>query len=416
MLTDAQCRNATCSPGAKRERFSDSGGLYLEVSPAGSRRWFWKYRKDGKEGRLALGSYPQVSLSAARKARDVARLQKSEGVDPAKARKVEKLVNPTGVNNSFKSVALEWHGRQVPRWSPGHAERMLRQFERDLFPWIGDREMSEIQPMELLAVIQKVEGRGAIETADRALMLARQVWRYWLPTASNTQRNITEGLKARLTPYRGSNFPAIVEPGRFGELLRAMYAYKGGPFVRTALLLAPLLYQRPANLRMMEWEELDLDAQLWTIPSAKMKRSVQEKENGEPHVVPLPKQVVVMLRELQPLSGRGRYVFPGQRDHDRPMSDNSVRTALYSLGYGDEQSWHGFRASARTMLVDQLDLDPLAIEANLAHAVKDANGRSYNRTKYLAKRFDQIQQWADYLDNLRESLGVVEGAKKMRVA
>ena len=416
MLTDAQCRNATCSPGAKRERFSDSGGLYLEVSPAGSRRWFWKYRKDGKEGRLALGSYPQVSLSAARKARDIARLQKSEGIDPAKARKVEKLVNPTGFDNSFKSVALEWHGRQVTRWSPGHAERTLRQLERDLFPWIGDREMSQIQPMELLAVLQKVEERGAIETADRALMLARQVWRYWLPTASNTQRDITEGLKARLTPYRGSNFPAIVEPERFGELLRAMYAYKGGPFVRTALLLAPLLYQRPANLRMMEWEELDLDGQLWTIPSAKMKRSVQEKENGEPHVVPLPKQAVAMLRELLPLSGRGRYVFPGQRDHDRPMSDNSVRTALYSLGFGDEQSWHGFRASARTMLVDQLDLDPLAIEANLAHAVKDANGRSYNRTKYLAKRFDQVQQWADYLDHLRESLGVVEGVKKMRVA
>ena len=416
MLTDAQCRNATCSPGAKRERFSDSGGLYLEVSPAGSRRWFWKYRKDGKEGRLALGSYPQVSLSAARKARDIARLQKSEGIDPAKARKVEKLVNPTGFDNSFKSVALEWHGRQVTRWSPGHAERTLRQLERDLFPWIGDREMSQIQPMELLAVLQKVEERGAIETADRALMLARQVWRYWLPTANNTQRDITEGLKARLTPYRGSNFPAIVEPERFGELLRAMYAYKGGPFVRTALLLAPLLYQRPANLRMMEWEELDLDGQLWTIPSAKMKRSVQEKENGEPHVVPLPKQAVAMLRELKPLSGRGRYVFPGQRDHDRPMSDNSVRTALYSLGFGDEQSWHGFRASARTMLVDQLDLDPLAIEANLAHAVKDANGRSYNRTKYLAKRFDQIQQWADYLDHLRESLGVVEGVKKMRVA
>ncbi|MEG1064472.1 tyrosine-type recombinase/integrase [Comamonas sp.] len=416
MLTDAQCRNATCSPGAKRERFSDSGGLYLEVSPAGSRRWFWKYRKDGKEGRLALGSYPQVSLSAARKARDIARLQKSEGIDPAKARKVEKLVNPTGFDNSFKSVALEWHGRQVTRWSPGHAERTLRQLERDLFPWIGDREMSQIQPMELLAVLQKVEERGAIETADRALMLARQVWRYWLPTASNTQRDITEGLKARLTPYRGSNFPAIVEPERFGELLRAMYAYKGGPFVRTALLLAPLLYQRPANLRMMEWEELDLDGQLWTIPSAKMKRSVQEKENGEPHVVPLPKQAVAMLRELKPLSGRGRYVFPGQRDHGRPMSDNSVRTALYSLGFGDEQSWHGFRASARTMLVDQLDLDPLAIEANLAHAVKDANGRSYNRTKYLAKRFDQVQQWADYLDHLRESLGVVEGVKKMRVA
>ncbi|CAM4221681.1 Integrase/recombinase, includes phage integrase [Comamonas aquatilis] len=415
MLTDAQCRNAICSPGAKRERFSDAGGLYLEVSPAGSRRWFWKYRKDGKEGRLALGSYPKVSLTAARKARDVARLQKSEGVDPAKARKMEKLVNPTGGGDTFKAVALEWYGKQVPRWSPGHAERMHRQLERDLFPYIGEREMTQIQPMELLSVLQKVEARGAMETADRALMLARQVWCYWLPTASNTQRDITEGLKARLTPYRGKNFPAIVEPLRFGELMRAMYAYKGGPFVRTALLLAPLLYQRPINLRTMEWGDLDLEAALWTIPSAKMKRTVQEKENGEPHVVPLPKQAVAMLCDLQPLSGRGRYVFPGQRDHDRPMSDNSVRTALYSLGFGKEQSWHGFRASARTMLVDQLDLDPLAIEANLAHAVKDANGRSYNRTKYLAKRFDQVQQWADYLDRLREGASVIEFPQKNKV-
>lgn len=412
MLTDAQCRNATCSPGAKRERFSDSGGLYLEVSPAGSRRWFWKYRKDGKEGRLALGSYPKVSLTAARKARDVARLQKSEGVDPAKARQAAKLVNAPELGDTFKAVALDWYGKQVPRWSSGHAERMLRQLERDLFPWIGERDMVQIQPMELLAVLQKVEQRGAMETADRALMLARQIWRYWLPTASNTQRDITEGLKARLTPYRGKHFPAIVEPGRFGELLRAMHAYKGGPFVRTALLLSPLLYQRPGNLRTMEWVELDLDAELWTIPSAKMKRTVQEKENGEPHVVPLPKQAVSMLRELLPLSGRGQYVFPSQRDHDRPMSDNSVRTALYSLGFGDEQSWHGFRASARTMLVDQLDLDPLAIEANLAHAVKDANGRSYNRTKYLAKRFEQVQQWADYLDRLRDGVNVIKISQK----
>lgn len=408
MLTDAQCRNATCSPGAKRERFADSGGLYLEVSPAGSRRWFWKYRKDGKEGRLALGSYPKVSLTAARKARDVARIQKSEGVDPAKARQAAKLVNAPELGDTFKAVALEWYGKQVPRWSSGHAERMLRQLERDLFPWIGDREMVQIQPMELLSVLQKVEQRGAMETADRALMLARQIWRYWLPTASNTQRDITEGLKARLTPYRGKHFPAIVEPERFGELLRAMHAYKGGPFVRTALLLSPLLYQRPGNLRTMEWVELDLDAALWTIPSAKMKRTVQEKENGEPHVVPLPKQAVTMLRELLPLSGRGQYVFPSQRDHDRPMSDNSVRTALYSLGFGEEQSWHGFRASARTMLVDQLDLDPLAIEANLAHAVKDANGRSYNRTKYLTKRFEQVQQWADYLERLREGINVIK--------
>lgn len=403
MLTDVQCRNATCPPDLKRKRFTDANGLYLEVSPGGSRRWFWKYRKDGKEGRLALGKYPDVSLSAARLARDAARIKKSEGVDPVKERKLQKLINPTGLGNTFKEVALDWHRRQAANWSPGHAARTLSQLERDLFPWIGDREMDQIQPMELLAVLQKIEDRGALETADRGLMLARQIWRYWLPTASNTQRDITEGLKARLKPYRGKHFPAIVEPKGFAQLLKAMDGYKGGIYVRTALLLAPILFQRPGNLRMMEWAELDLDEATWTIPSAKMKRSLKEKEQGEPHVVPLPKQAVEMLRDLKPLSGHRQYVFQGQRDHSRPLSDNSVRTALFSLGYGDRQSWHGFRASARTMMVDQLDLDPLAIEANLAHSVKDANGRSYNRTKYLAQRFEQIQKWADYLDDLRQT-------------
>lgn len=415
MLTDKHCKNAACPPDKKRARFTDSNGLYLEVSPSGSKRWFWKTYLDGKEGRMALGSYPTVGLAEARKARDAAKVQKASGVDPVQARKVEKLkgTRPGQDGDTFKAVALEWHGKQVGEWSPGHAERTKRQLERDLFPWIGERQVASIEPMELLAALQKVEERGAIETADRALMLCRQIWRYWLPTASNTQRDITEGLKSRLTPYRGTNFPAIVEPLRFGELLRAMHAYKGGMAVRTALLVAPLLYQRPGNLRTMEWAELDLDAGLWTIPSAKMKRTKKEKEQGAAHVVPMPTQAVQLLRDLQPLTGHGRYVFPGQRDHDRPMSDNSVRSALYSLGFGTEQSWHGFRASARTLLVDQLDLDPLAIEANLAHAVKDSNGRSYNRTQYLKKRFAQIQQWADYMDQLRKGAVVLQLPPRM---
>ena len=408
MLTDPDCKNAVCSPGAKRERLADSGGLYLEVSPAGSKRWFWKYRKDGKEGRMALGSYPDVGLKAARKARDTAKLQKSDGRDPVQARKAEKLKATRPDGDTFKAVALEWYGKQAPQWSNSHAARSLRQLERDLFPWIGSRAMTDIHPMELLAALQKVEERGAVETADRVLMLARQVWDYWLPTADVQQRNITEGLKGRLTPYRGKSFAAIVDPLRMGELLRAIKRYKGGPVVRTALQLAPLLYQRPGNLANMEWAELDLDAALWTIPSMKMKRTKLEKEQGEAHTVPLPVQAVALIKSLQPLTGHGRYVFPGERSHDRPVSDNSVRTALYALGYGKEQTWHGFRASARTMLVDQLNLDPLAIEANLAHAVKDANGRSYNRTHYLKQRFEQIQHWADYLDRLAAGGDVIQ--------
>lgn len=348
-----------------------------------------------------------MSLTAARKAHDAAKLQKLQGADPVQVRKVEKLKASRTDGDTFKTVALEWYGKQAPQRSAGHAERSLRQLERDLFPWIGNRPMLEIHSMELLAALHKVEERGALETADRVLMLARQVWEYWLPTTTSTQRNITEGLKARLTPYRGKSFAAIVEPVRFGELLRAMKQYKGGPIVRTALQLAPLLYQRPRNLSMMEWSELDLDAALWVIRSMKMKRTKQEKEQGDAHTVPLPVQAVALLRSLHPLTGHGRYVFPGERSHDRPISDNSVRSALYALGFGKEHTRHGFRASARTMLVDQLNLDPLAIEANLAHAVKDANGRSYNRTQYLKQRFDQIQQWADYLDKLARGADVI---------
>ena len=408
MLTDAQCRNVKCLPEKKHARFSDAGGMYLEVSPAGSKRWFLKYRIAGVEKKLALGSYPEVSLMEARKRRDAAKQVKAEGRDPVQVRKIEKLKATRTDGDTFKAIALEWYAKQAPQWSESHASRMLRQLERDLFPWIGERRISEIHPMELLAALQKVEQRGALETADRALMLARQVWNYWLPTADLQQRNVTDGLKARLTPYRSKKFAAITDPIRMGELMRAIATYKGGPVVRTALQLAPLLYQRPGNLRMMEWVELDLDAGLWTIPSMKMKRTKMEKEQGEDHVVPLPTQALALLRGIHPLTGRGRYVFPGERSHNRPVSDNSVRSALYSLGFGTEQSWHGFRATARTMLVDHLNLDPLMIEANLAHAVKDPNGRSYNRTQYLQQRFDMIQHWADYLDKLAAGGTVVE--------
>lgn len=407
MITDAECRNATCPPDKKQARFADSGGMYLQVSPAGSKRWFLKYRVEGKEKQLALGSYPAISLTAARKARDAAKLQKAGGHDPVQVRKVEKLKATRNDSDTFKAVALEWYAKQAPQWSESHADRMLRQFERDLFPWIGERPIAQIHAMELLAALQKIEERGALETADRALMLARQVWDYWLPTATVQQRNITEGLKGRLTPYRGKNFAAILDPLRMGDLMRAIKGYKGGPVVRTALQLTPLLYQRPGNLRMMEWAEIDLDAALWTIPSMKMKRRKLEKEQGEAHTVPLPTHAVELLRSIHPLTGHGRFVFPGERNHDRPLSDNSVRSALYSLGFGKEQSWHGFRASARTMLVDELNIDWNVIEANLAHAVKDANGRSYNRTTYLKHRFAMAQQWADYLDKLRAGAEII---------
>ena len=406
MLTDAECRNAICPPDKARDRLADAGGLYLEVSPNGSKRWFWKYRTDGKEKRMALGSYPSTGPKDARAARDAAKAQRVGGVDPIQARKVSKLKIDT-TDNTFKMIALQWFDLHRPNWSESYSVRHRRNLEKDLFPFVGAMPMAEIHPMQVLAAVQAVEKRGSLEAARRVLDTASQVFKHWLPT-NKDHRNITEGLRARLQPSIKGHFPAITDPRRFGELLRAIYAYKGGPLVTVSLRLAPLLYQRPGNLRAMEWAELDLESALWTIPSAKMKRTVNEKKEGDPHVVPLPTQAVALLQSLKPLTGHGKYVFPGERSHDRPLSDNSVRSALYAMGFGAEQSWHGFRASARTMMVDELDADPLAIEANLAHAVKDSNGASYNRTKYLKKRFEQIQQWADYLDGLRDGAKVID--------
>lgn len=398
MLTDAQCKNASCPAEVKRARLADSGGLYLEVSPGGSKRWFWKYRIGGVEKRMAMGSYPAVSLKDARAQRDGAKGLKADGRDPVQTRKVEDLKASNPAGDTFKVVALEWFKRQTSQWSSGHAERGLRQLERDLFPWVGERKLADIEPVELLATLRKVEARGAVETADRGLMLCRQVWRYGVATG-RVPRDITADLKGALSPYRGKHFAAITDPAKLGELLRATQAYRGGPIVRAALQLAPLLFQRPGELRAAEWAEIDLDGALWTIPAARMKRGKDGKENGDPHLVPLSRQAVEVLQGLHPLTGHGTMVFPGERDHDRPISENSVRTALISMGYTSEvHTWHGFRATARTMLAERLDCDPLVIEAQLAHAVKDANGRAYNRTKYLDQRRRMMQQWADYLD------------------
>lgn len=400
MLTDKQCKNAACPVDKKRARLTDAGGLYLEVSPAGSKRWFWKLYTDGKESRLALGSYPTVSLAEARRARDAARLQKADGKNPIQVRKLQRLKGAISPDETFQVAALEWYEKQAPQWSDGHASRALRQFERDLFPWIGARALGAIEPVELLAALRKIEQRGAIETADRALMLCRQVWRYGLATG-RVERDVTVGLKDALQPYRGTHFAAITDPEKLGVLLRAIKAYRGGVIVKAALQLAPILFQRPGELRAAAWSEVDLDSALWTIPAARMKRGKEGKEYGDPHFVPLPRQAVEVFRELHRYTGHGTLVFPGERDHERPISENSVRTALISLGYTSElQTWHGFRATARTMLAERLDCDPLVIEAQLAHAVKDANGRAYNRTQYMEKRRQMMQRWGDYLDGL----------------
>lgn len=408
MLTDVECKNAKCEPDKRQQKFNDANGLYLLVKPNGSKSWFYKYRVNKVEKNLALGTYPKVGLMAARKARDIAKIKRSDGVDPIQEKKVNKLkaMNPAG--DSFRVVANEWYQKQLPTWSPAHAKRTKQQLERDLFPWLGDRRLGDIEPVELLATIRKTEARGALETANRGLSVASLIWRYGVATG-RVDHDIAADLKGALTPFRGKHFAAITDPKKLGELLRAIRAYRGGLIVRTALQLAPMLFQRPGELRAAAWSEMDLENGLWTVPSSRMKRTKDGKENGQDHLVPLPRQAVDLLRALNSYTGHGTLVFPGERNHDRPISENSVRTALISMGYTSElQTWHGFRATARTMLAERLEFDPQIIEAQLAHAVRDANGRAYNRTTYLQQRTKMMQAWADFLDKLAAGADVIE--------
>jgi integrase len=399
MLTDADCKNATCPPEKARARLADSGGLYLEVSPSGSKRWFWKYRKAGKEMRLALGSYPAVSLKAARQARDAARLDKADGTDPVQAKLVKKLKAATPAESTFKATALEWLEQSKTGWSEAHYTREKRNLEKDLIPFIGARVVRDIEPVELLAVVRRVEARGALSVADRVLLTAHSVWLYAVATG-RADRDISRDIRAALKPHIKKNYPAITEPADLAELLRASDAYKGGPVVRAALKIAPILFQRPGNLRTMRWTDVSLDKALWSIPSEDMKRTKAEKINGQPHVVPLPRQAVALLRELQHLTGGGEYVFPGLRDRKAPMSEAAVNAALAGMGYKGRHVWHGYRATGRTMLRQVLKYPADVIEAQLAHVGQITHGGAYDRATHLEERTVMIQAWADYLERL----------------
>jgi integrase len=309
---------------------------------------------------------------------------------------------------SFEAIAREWlatvHDAKV---SGGHAQRTRIRLEQDVFPWLGRRPLGEITTPELLTCLRRVESRGAIETAHRINQACGQVFRYGIATGACT-RNPAGDLRDALTPIQARHHPAITDPKRVGELLRAIDDYKGQPVTRAALMLAPLVFQRPGELRKAEWPEFDLDAGTWTIPSARMKRNKVGKASGSPHLVPLSVQAVAVMRDLRPLTGHGRYLFPSQRGQGRPMSDATVQAALRRMGFPkDEMTGHGFRAMARTMLAERLGVDEAVIEAQLAHSVRDSLGRAYNRTEFLDQRRTMMQTWADYLDRLRKGGEVV---------
>lgn len=401
MLTDMQIRST--KPGAKPIRLYDERGLYLEVTPRGGRWWRFKYRYAGKEKLLSMGTYPDTPLKAARDRRDRARTLLQEGVDPSEARRAEKASRSQGVLNGFEAVAREWHATiHVEKVSAGHAARTLIRLEQDVFPWLGGVPVGEIKAPQLLQAVRRIEARGAIETAHRALQSCGQVFRYAIATG-RAERDPTPDLRGALKPVLVQHMPAITDPKRVGDLLRAIESYKGMPVTRAALRLAPLVFVRPGELRKAEWAEFDLDAAEWRIPAARMKRTKQEKLSGAAHFVPLSRQALATLRELQPLTGHTRYLFPSPRTRERPMSDNGVLSALRRMGFpSDEMTGHGFRAMARTLLAERLNVDEAVIEAQLAHAVKDSLGRAYNRTEFLEQRRKMLQMWADYLDKLRD--------------
>lgn len=406
MLTDPDCKNATCPADRKRARLTDAGGLYLEISPTGSKRWFLKLYGNGKETRLALGSYPAVSLKAARLARDTTKVQKAGGIDPVQARKVEKLKSILPGADTFGATAREWIDLQRPRWSEAHHTRELRNLNKDLIPYLGARLVRDIEPIELLAVVRRVEQRGALVAASRVLSTARGVFLYAVATA-RADRDITADLKRALSPHTKKNLPAIVTPVELAGLLRASDGYKGGPVVRAALALAPILFQRPGNLRTMRWCDVDMATGLWTIPSQDMKGRMDRKINGQPHVVPLPRQVLAILQELQPLTEGGEWVFPGLRNPKKPMSEAGVQAALNAMGYQGVHCWHGYRATGRTLIRQVLKYPKDAIEAQLAHVGEITHGGAYDRATHLEERAEMVQAWADYLDKLRTGADII---------
>ena len=390
-LTAIQVKNAKAID--KPLKLSDGGGLFLFVQPNGSKYWRLAYRFQGKQKTLALGVYPTIGLSDARERREAAKKLLANDTDPGLLKQVHKRSKKVAAENSFEAVAREWFTKFSSQWVASHSERIIRRLERDVFPWIGQRPIAELTAPELLISIRRIENRGALETAHRALQNCGQILRYGIATG-RAERDLAADLKGALPPAKEKHHSSIIDPVAIGGLLRAINDYQGSFITKCALQLAPYTFVRPGELRHAEWSEINLEAQEWRIPASKMKM-----RSG--HIVPLSKQAMSVLLELQNLTGEGRYLFPGLRTSERPMSENTVNGALRRLGYtSDEMTGHGFRAMARTILDETLNFSPDWIEHQLAHAVRDPNGRAYNRTSHLPQRREMMQAWADYLDGL----------------
>jgi len=396
-LTDMKVLKAKSQ--GKQVTLFDGGGLFLLVTPSGGKLWRFKYRFEGKEKLLALGPYPEISLAEARTKREEARTQIEHGIDPGAVRKAMKQAE-TVETETFEVIALEWHAKFSPSWTQGHAAVIMAQLKHDLFPWIGKQPVNDIKARELLAVLRRVESRGALYTAHRVRTTAGQVLRYAVATG-RAERDCSGDLRGALPQPGEKHHAAITDPKDVAPLLRAIDGYQGYFVVKCALRLAPMFFVRPGELRQAEWAEMDLDEGVWNIPAHKMKMK-------QPHIVPLCAQAIEILTELKQLTGASRYVFPSVRSFARPMSNNTVNAALRRMGYDkDTMTGHGFRALARTILDEVLQVRPDYIEHQLAHAVRDPNGRAYNRTAHLEGRREMMQTWADYLDRLKQGAQVL---------
>lgn len=378
----------------KPYKLADGKGLYLLVQPNKAKYWRLKYRFGGKEKVLALGVYPDTTLAKARKRCAEARSSLENGIDPGVTKRLQKLADQHAGENTFKAVAMEWQATRMCEKSDSYKDRTKRLLKNDLYPSLGNRPVDQIEPPELLMVLRKVEARGAVDMAHRAKQTAGQVFRFAIATG-RASRDPTADLAGALKDRKKTHYAAITDPGAVGPLLVAIDGFLGTPVVKTALQLSPILFQRPGEIRAMEWQEINWGESRWEIPASKMKM-------GDDHIVPLAEQALALLVELRTLTGRGKYVFPSERGASRPLSDNGVRTALRTLGYdNDTITPHGFRAMARTILDEVLHYRVDWIEHQLAHAVKDASGRAYNRTAHLEGRREMMQGWADYLDSLK---------------
>ncbi|MGC2693184.1 MAG: integrase arm-type DNA-binding domain-containing protein, partial [Desulfobaccales bacterium] len=384
-LTDPKVR--TTRPTEKPQKLFDGRGLFLLVTLTGGRLWRFKYRFGGSEKSLSIGTYPETSLAEARQRRDQASALLANGIDPSETKKAQKAAG-NQETETFEIIAREWYAKFSPSWATSHAKTTIRRLELFIFPWVGARPVKTITALELLAALRRIETKGALETAHRVKQVCGQVFRYAIATG-RAERDPSGDLRGAIPSVSGKHMATITDPKEIAGLLRFIDDYRGGIVTRCALQLSPLVFVRPGELRQAEWSEFNLETAEWRIPAEKMKA-------GAVHIVPLSRQALDILREIYPLTGHGRFVFPIPRTDSRPMSSNAILSALRRMGYAkDEMSGHGFRSMASTLLNEQ-GWNRDAIERQLAHAERNSARAAYNYAEFMPERKKMMQAWADY--------------------